>query len=225
MITKKDNPWAEIYSPKRRATSTKETVTGTGERVWNTVEVTTSPFSRPHHLYNHTIPVQFFSSQWYPSQANTERALGPVYNCLVDICSNVQYLEANKSVLVYFCGAGNQGLAPVCRYWWGGYWRPGTLWGMCSPVGCEQDGCIQRWQRLPAQVFSYLSTLGMCGEVEPHWWRLQLPLPWLHLRPPWNCNQRPGPRRPLPSWLGLDFNVQIRPHIHLQPSWHKSRWP
>lgn len=38
MITKKDNPWAEIYSPKRRTTSTKETVTGTGERVWNTVE-------------------------------------------------------------------------------------------------------------------------------------------------------------------------------------------
>jgi glycine/D-amino acid oxidase-like deaminating enzyme/nitrite reductase/ring-hydroxylating ferredoxin subunit len=38
MITKKDNPWAEVYSPKRRAKITEETVTGTGVRIWNTIE-------------------------------------------------------------------------------------------------------------------------------------------------------------------------------------------
>lgn len=39
LITGKDNPWAEIYSPKRGAPTSSETVAGTGVRVWNTIEV------------------------------------------------------------------------------------------------------------------------------------------------------------------------------------------
>jgi glycine/D-amino acid oxidase-like deaminating enzyme/nitrite reductase/ring-hydroxylating ferredoxin subunit len=38
LITGKPNPWAEIYSPKRGAPTTKETVAGTGVRLWNTYE-------------------------------------------------------------------------------------------------------------------------------------------------------------------------------------------
>lgn len=38
LIIGKNNPWAEIYSPKRGAPASSETVFGTGVRLWNTVE-------------------------------------------------------------------------------------------------------------------------------------------------------------------------------------------
>lgn len=46
LITGKNNAWAEIYSPKRGAPVSTETVAGTGVRLWNTVEVFVLPFSR-----------------------------------------------------------------------------------------------------------------------------------------------------------------------------------
>lgn len=101
------------------------------------------------------------------------------------------YSEAYKLIFLTetFSGAGHQGLAAIRRFRQCGYRRSCPLWRVRCSVGCEKNGRLQGRERLSTQVLSYMSPFRMCCEVEPSWRCLQLSLPWIHLRSPWNCDQ------------------------------------